>query len=136
MAIGWLITLGYTSGYGTSLSRTEAEGKFYDLALETAGHVVDIAREAVHSGPNVPLMDEDGLTLHDYALHMAKFQDGSLRLETVSGSDGRIVETSVFMMASGGDKSRQMKEAVRRAYLRLLMEAMHFHGLDIQVSVA
>lgn len=134
MTTGWLITLGYVSGATYVLSRQSAEAFLYEAAFDTARHEEDILSYA-EQAKYCPRKDEFDNSLRDYAHKFSQMDDLTIGIKAIRDRAGDVVETSILLLASGGGLSRAMKECTRRAYVRLLMEQMHFRGLDIQVSV-
>lgn len=55
-----------------------------------------------------------------------------LTIKTMKDCDGRL---TVMQMASGGGEDRQIKESMRRAVCRMVMERMHASGMEVSISV-
>jgi hypothetical protein len=124
---GWHISIGYLSGYSTSLNRDEAWVELKREAVHIAQTPAMLAQEAYEFG--APKVDDvDGsYRLADYCtIYSVKPENGC----PLSIDDDR---QEVMITASG---NRTMKEHVARAFVRLLMAAMHRKGIEVNVTVA
>jgi hypothetical protein len=120
--IGWHITLGYNSGHtGDADWQTVC-----DLAVMTAGDTKSLADEAFIYTRKEPL------ELREMIEKVAE----TYQQHDTFGSPLFIDEKQIMILASGGGDWRKAKEHVARAFVRLLMQAVHSLGFDISVSVA
>ncbi len=115
--IGWHIELGYCTGYtGKADWKTVVE-----LAEAIALDSETLATEASLIAPH----------LHDQIVEVAAtYQPDS------NGRPLSMTDVQIMILASGGDLYRTAKEHTARAFVRLLMHAVHERGFDITVMVA
>jgi len=120
---GYTITVGYNSGHSRE-----------DVGRELLAFI-----EALRSSPQTLINEverlEPGLAgpelLAEYAASYGpESTDLTLRIDTADGLP--VIRQS----ASGGGQSRDLKEAFRRAFCRLVMEAMHKLRMEISINVA
>lgn len=57
-------------------------------------------------------------------------------MTTKQGQDASVIikDDCVYMLASGGDIQRVMKESLRRAFIRCVMRRADVFGVDVDVS--
>ena len=126
MATGYTIQVGYLSGYSFNGGNDAAWNILKSVAASIAESAKDIHYEAIKYGS--PDYDYDGdFSLMDVCNTFAlPVKDGGVMIINDT-------ERYIHMMASG---NRTLKEHSRRAFIRLVMSAMHRQGIDINVNVA
>ncbi len=126
---GYRITIGYLSG---------------DSYKGTTDEAWEALKNAVVSMRQSTLLAEFGIfndTRMRAGIDCTATQLAGL-MTHLRGSDAsvKVIEddgdNAVVLLASGGDKSRSMKEAMRRAYIRVIMREMHRQGIEISVRVS
>ena len=133
MAHGYYISLGYDSGSSrdVSIKKDERWAKLRELALEIAADPSKLEIEA-RLGGSPPLVDEEGTKLLRYAqalvIDLASKDNPCVRLNDEA-------EQIEMMCSGGGVKSRGMKEHVRRAFCRLVIQKAHRLGLEVNLGV-
>lgn len=122
MATSWHIIPGYNgwSIYG--------EDEVAEILAEEARRVADdtiaLRNEAYRLAPS-----SNGIRENEMIEYCAKFM-------TRDDATVTIAPGEVYLLASGGGRGRDIKHFTRRAFVRLLLEAMHARGLEINITVA
>lgn len=124
---GYTITLGYNASNdieeaGKELLRIVAQ-------LRTQSQV--ILNEVREYDPGMFNLGEN---VEDYAAAYAAGEDLTLVVQT----GNTVVERegiAIRQSASGSGPSRVIKEAFRRAFCRLVIQAMHRHGYEVNLNV-
>jgi hypothetical protein len=123
MATGFYLTPGYAYSEANSA---------------TAESIMDIARtipldrlraKCVEYGLE-NAVDETGSTLDDYVAAYKELPSKDLTVYFSHEKD------AVCMMASGGRRSREIKEMVRRAFSILVLDACFKRGLAVNLNIA
>jgi hypothetical protein len=124
MGTGYSITLGYQSGYSTCLDQDEAWQALVDCVQALRLQPERIVKEAQRLG--APAACEDHCcTLQQMAEAYSSNDDATLRINQR--------ERYIYQLATG---DRTLKEHVRRAFCRLVIEEMHRQGIEVCLEVA
>lgn len=123
-------SIGYLSGY----DKDEAWKVLKLTTLELCHDPARVVDEAVRFGMNP-------MTACEYA---SAYVGASDELQGTADSTLRIIEgeraegnpPQIMMLAGGAGESRTIKEQIRRAFCRVLMDAMHGLELEININVA
>lgn len=124
MSTGYSIEVGYISGYSFNGNKDKAWEILKNVVASIAELPSDINYEAIKFGS--PVYDHEG----DFSL-MDVCETFSLPVK-----DGGVMiindeKRYIHLMASG---NRTIKEHTRRAFIRLVMYAMHRQGIEINVN--
>lgn len=128
MATGYTIEIGYISGYSFRGDTQEAWNLLAGAASVIARHPHLIEEEALRFGAPKVCPCGCGATLREHAeIYQKEFiiEGGPLLID--------YEKKVVFQSASG---QREMKEHVRRAFIRCVMYEMHKLGIEISVIVS
>lgn len=127
---GYYIELGYQSGYSADFDLDEAWKEMKTVCGEICSRPERIADEAVRLGAPV---EDDGAEIYTYAQSYHNCSDLTIKIveKEKDGEKRRYIQ----QFASGGNPCRMMKEHLRRAFCRLMMEEMHKRGIEINISV-
>lgn len=122
---GYYISVGYNS----SFSADEVWDEFKRVGQEIANKPDAICLEASR-------VDDFGMAeLKEYGEAFVQEQeDLTIRFKDADPND-EDSEPQIVMYASGGDPSRSLKESVRRAYIRLVLQEMHSKQMEINIQV-
>lgn len=125
---GYHISIGYLSDYDKDEAWSVLKMVVLDLC-HNPHHLVD---EAVRLGmlPQIASMYAAAYT--GASRENAGTGDSTLRI--IEGSEDSPPQ--IMMLASGTGESRLIKEAMRRAFCRVLMREMHKLEIEINVNVA
>lgn len=120
---GWHMKAGYSSEF----SKADVWAALKAVVKTICARPEDIAHEAFRVEPNwnVPML------LH-YAEPYRHREDLTLTVHEPVGD----VEGSIDQLASGAGEGRAIKEAVRRAFVRLVIQDMHKQRMDVTLVVA
>jgi hypothetical protein len=121
---GWHIRIGYISGDSCDYNQEQAweilKAEVARLREDTAAIVAELHRLK-------PLLFRRDTQQMLWELAAAyKAEDGDATLTILEDS------REILQMASG---DRELKEHVRRAFCRLVLDVMHKYGIDINLSV-
>lgn len=127
---GYHISIGYLSGYDKDEAWKVLKMTVLDLC-HNPHHLVD---EAVRFGV-------DPRTACEYA---AAYVGASEATQGTEDSTLRIIEKNeaegtppqIMQLAGGSGESRTIKEAMRRAFCRIVMREMHKLEIEININVA
>jgi hypothetical protein len=123
MSTGYTLTIGYLSGHSTKLDKDEAWQELVRCVEQLRVQPERIVQEARRL--NAPETCEEGCcTLLDMA-QAYQHDDGTLVLNHQ--------EHYILQLASG---DRMLKEHVRRAFCRLVIEEMHRQGIEVCLQVS
>lgn len=122
---GYTIRRGYMSGPDWDRADALMRSLAVSLPQDTARLFAEVSRFPFTPGV-------EGEEMWDFCAIYRKpwDQHGPLRL-IEDPDDG----PTIGITASGGGKSREMKEQVARAFVRLVIEEMHRRGYEVCVSV-
>ena len=125
----YYISLGYQSGYaGFVGDKSKCWEKLEELWCRLATDPERIKNEALRLGANEHCED-NCCSIDDYCIRYKEGGDLTLRItKPVGDEEGYIVQ-----YASG---SRELKEQVRRAFCRLLIEDAHRAGIEVNLRVS
>ena len=123
MATGWSLSIGYNSGYSYNGDDQEAWDELVRVTKKLCEHPERIEAEAYAYG--APLADPNGETLFSYCERYREQQGGTITIN----QDQRVIH----QIASG---DRAMKEYVRRAFCRLILQDMHRLNIEVNLIVA
>jgi len=121
---GYHITLGYMSNRNDGANR-EVWQEVVRLALNICDSPELIASEAVALGMSPA-------TAREYAQAYKERFDSTIRFKEADGDS----PAQIMQLAGGAGPSRSIKEAMRRAFCRLLMHECHKREIEINVNVA
>ncbi len=118
---GYHIEVGYNSVH----SKDEVAEKLREVAKAICAKPETILAEVKRvEGRDIP---------ESYAeSYREPWQDATIKI--IEASADRPMQ--VMQLASGGGESRDYKEAMRRAFCRLVLEAMHREQMEVSVVVA
>ena len=120
MSTGYTIKLGYMSDG----DKNAAGEKLVAVVKDICAHPNSLRFEAMRvEGVKIPAEYADS--------YREPWKDATIKI--VPGENG---DPMVFQMASGGGAERGYKEAMRRAFCRLVIEAMHKAGMEVNLTVA
>jgi hypothetical protein len=127
---GYYIETGYQSG----CSREEAWEEIKRITRYLCDHPNLLVKEALEFRAPATA---DGETILDYANKYKEQNDLTCRIiEKQDKLDPDEQIQHVVQYASGGGASRTMKEHLRRAFCRLVMNEMHRKGMEVNVRVS
>lgn len=119
-------------GYNSTLNHVERTGKAWEALKETVSQLRTrtnaIVAEVLREQPNLGPVD----VLVEYAETYG--QDVDRTLTIIEATDDRPAE--IMQLASGGGDARDIKEAMRRAFSRLVIFEMHKRGIEVNFHVA
>ncbi len=116
--IGWHITKGYETGY---TPRGDSDWKRIQEFAVAVASIKELIDEAINFAPD--------------SLH-SKIGEVAATYKSDVGNPLHIGADEIMILASGGGEYRAAKEHVARAFVRILMRAVHERGFDISVSVS
>ncbi len=127
---GYRIEIGYNSAGPTG---AEAWESLKAVALEICGNVAAIAVEVTRLEPSYTI-DE----LHGFVMAYADREDLTVTFhdEPAWHEDVSEFKPYISQLASGGGASREVKEACRRAFCRMVIEAMHRRRIEVNLRVS
>jgi hypothetical protein len=121
------------TGYEITVGYNSAQSK--DDVSDTLAHVVSELRKNQSAIKDEvvrvegPWKGEE--SLDDYAaMYLPANEDATFKVR--KDEDGH---TLVYQCASGGGESRALKEAMRRAFSRLVIQEMHKRGMEVNLNV-
>lgn len=119
---GYHISIGYNAN--GSLNAWALLMETVEEVCAAPGHIIaEVKRETLE------WKDDE---LHDYVYRYKARDDQSITITPPEGDKNG----EVMQLASGGGESRRIKEAVRRAFSRLVMLRMHKLGIEVNLTVA
>jgi hypothetical protein len=117
----YVISIGYNSGrVDDSWENLKA------TAIKICNAPGRIVSEAIRINPEMP--QSHSSLLHEFAEPFKERQD--LTIKAYDESE------TVYLIASGGNVERDVKEILRRAFCRLLIEDMHRQGVEVNLHVS
>jgi len=122
---GYYIRLGYNSGYSSEYSKEQYEEQLLTSINELCIHTHRVVSEVLRLEPTW-----DSSLLEQYTKSYGEKKD--LTLTIARDEEGELV---INQCASGGEVARKIKESLRRAFCRLIMEEMHKKGIEVSVTV-
>lgn len=122
---GYYIELGYMSH---SVPGPEPWKQIVDFAKKLCDQPCRIAIEAERHGMRIETANEYAASYKEQADLTIQFKDAE---PDEDGHKARIVQ-----LASGGGIERDHKEAMRRAFCRLVMEFAHSRQIEVNIYVA
>jgi hypothetical protein len=119
---GYHISIGYNSN-----GRQDAWALLMETVEEVCaapGHIIaEVKRET---------LEWKDAELQEYVERYKARDDSTLTITPPDGDkDGEVMQ-----LAGGGGESRRIKEAVRRAFCRLVVLRMHKLGIEVDLTVA
>jgi hypothetical protein len=111
-------------GYNSSFDRKKAEQYLREIVHAICVDPSVILQEARRLDGDIPDESAEG--------YREPWQDQTIRIYEPEHEDERL---SIVQCASGGGKSREYKESMRRAFNRLVMERMHAMKIEISINV-
>lgn len=123
MSTGYHIEIGYNSAHNRDDAWTELKAVVERLRHQPDLIVAEVRREQ-------PGLASDDV-LRDYAESYGP--DLDLTLKVIEAVGERRPE--IYQSASGGGESRDIKEAMRRAFARLVIFEMHKQGIEVNFVV-
>jgi hypothetical protein len=131
---GYYLSIGYISGYSFRGNRELAWVQLKTLALSLCSHperitasVMEIEPKRLRNGARGLFADELDSFCKQYSIR----DDATIKF--VEGSDPYI---SMLASSGNGDRAREIKERVRRAFCRLLILEAHKLGIEVELKVA
>jgi hypothetical protein len=118
MATSFRIYPGYAYGHATTIEEILEVARSINL-----DHVISKSIEY-----NCPLVDDEGVKLAEY---VACYREIPSKDSTCVVTEGNL-----FSVASGGGKSREMKEIIRRAFFVLVTDECFRRGLSVCLEIA
>lgn len=125
---GYHISIGYLSGY----DKDEAWEVLKKVVLDLCHNPHHLVDEAVAFGMNPASAAEYAAAYVNASEETRGTEDSTLRI--IEAKDGDPPQ--IMQLAGGGGESRTIKEAMRRAFCRLVMREMHKLEIEINVNVA
>lgn len=119
---GYHISIGYNSGAPISA---------WEFLLESVEHISAAPEYIVREVRRETLNWTEEELRPFAARYKAKDDDTLTIIQPTEGANGQVMQ-----LASGGGESRLIKEAVRRAFCRLVMLEMHKMRIEVNVTVA
>lgn len=131
MATGYHLSLGYCSGFSKSQCQAKAWDTFTQWVATMRENTRAIAEETSRLEPSLNAHD-----VWSVAKTFAASAEGCTLTVIDKVDEHGDPSRSVMLMASGGGEYRVIKEATRRAFCRLALEAMHREGIELNISVS
>lgn len=126
---GYHLSIGYLSGG----DKAQAWDTLKTVVLNLCHDPVRIANEAVRLGMNRTTAHECARAFASASLEFQGTEDSTLRIIEGDRAEGN---PQIMMLAGGSGQSRTIKEAIRRAFCRLVMTEMHRRDIEININVA
>ena len=120
---GYRLEVGYLSGG----NREDAWADLKAVGLAICEDPDRIVREVLRLEPTM-----SAVALTEYAQSYQDRVDLTVKFHEAGSASGACI----YQMASGGDPGRTLKEACRRAFCRLVIEAMHAKRIEINMVVS
>ena len=127
---GYHISIGYLSGY----DKEEAWEVLKRVVLELCNAPERIAEEAMRFGMDGAVAREYAEAYRGASLETRGTEDSTLRI--IEGERAEGNPPQIMQLAGGAGPSRVIKEAMRRAFCRLVMYEMHKREIEININVA
>lgn len=123
MATGYTLQVGYLSAGNREEAWREMKAITAALRADPSAITREVLRlESGHTSES----------LDDYAEAYRLDSDATITIHEAIGDR----PACIHQMASGGGESRDIKEAMRRAFCRLVIEAMHRKGIEVTMIVS
>lgn len=123
MSTSYHITVGYNSGFKNSEVESLLRSEVERLCSQPKRILEEVQRV------------EGYLPDKEYGEHYRQpWQDLTIRYSEAEPEND--LEFAVIQSASGGGNSREVKEAMRRAFCRLILEAMNRHHMEVNIHTA
>ena len=128
---GYHISIGYMSG---GPDKEEAWGILKEVVLDLCNAPARIADEAIFFGMERASAVEYASAYVGASIANRGTEDSTLRIIEADGKEK--TPPQIMQLAGGADPSRSIKEAMRRAFCRLVMYEMHKREIEININVA
>lgn len=128
---GYHISIGYLSG--GPVDKDEAWDILKGVVLDLCHAPARIADEAIDFGMDAATASEYALAYAGASLGYRGTEDSTLR---IIEKDNEGNPPQIMQLAGGAGESRVIKEAIRRAFCRLVMKEMHKREIEININVA
>lgn len=128
---GYHISIGYMSG---GPDKEEAWEILKQVVLDLCNAPARIADEAISFGMDRATAIEYADAYVGASIANRGTQDSTLRI--IEADDKEETPPQIMQLAGGTDPSRSTKEAMRRAFCRLVMYEMHKREIEININVA
>lgn len=128
---GYHISIGYQSG---GPDKEEAWEILKRVVLEICNRPHYLIDEAVRFGMQPREAHEYAGAYASACVEYAGTEDSTLRI--IEGPRAEGNPPQIMMLAGGSGESRTIKEAMRRAFCRTVMDEMHKRGIEININVA
>jgi len=115
-------------GYNSSHGKDEAGKRLLKVVAELQAEPTRISQEVHRLRPDLtaaqlsPFIESYRAPISDLTLYINTTDEGLPRVNQVASS-------------GNGPRSRELKEECRRAFCRLVIEAMHREGMEVNLSV-
>ena len=129
---GYHISIGYLSG--GDYDKDEAFEVLKSVVLDLCRAPARIAGEAMNYGMPEALAHEYAQPYTTASLENRGTEDSTLRI--IEKNEAEETVAHIMQLAGGADPSRSLKEAMRRAFCRLVMYEMHKREIEININVA
>jgi|ERR1043165_2461901 hypothetical protein len=129
---GYHISIGYLSG--GPYDKEDAWEILKQVALDLCNAPARIADEAISFGMNRDIATEYAAAYVGASIATRGTEDSTLRIIEANEKEGTAPQ--IMQLAGGADPSRSIKEAIRRAFCRLVMYEMHKREIEININVA
>lgn len=129
---GYHISIGYLSG--GAYDKDEAWEILKTVVLDLCHAPARIADEAVSFGMLLAQALEYAEPYTSASVENRGTEDSTLRIIEKNEAEG--THAQIMQLAGGADPSRSLKEAMRRAFCRLVMQEMHKREIEININVA
>lgn len=117
-------------GYNSTHSKPAVGRRLIEVVEDLQALPEKIGAEVIRIEPNL-----NPVRLRDFTeSYRIPVQDLTLKISEDCERENLPVVTQLASSGSGGD-TREYKEACRRAVCRLVLEAMHREGMEINISV-
>lgn len=120
---GYHMHVGYSGTYSSQHVWSRLKAAVEAVRLNRAALVAEVRR--LEPGFSID-------TLVPFADRYVLGDDSTLKVIDKPDPD----DCQVMQLAGGGGEARDIKESMRRAFCRLVLEAMHREGLDVNLVVA
>ena len=128
---GYHISIGYMSGCP---DKEEAWETLKAVVLDLCNAPALIADEAISFGMDRATALEYAGAYVGASIANRGTEDSTLRIIEADAKEG--TPPQIMQLAGGIDPSRSIKEAIRRAFCRLIMREMHKREIEININVA
>ncbi len=128
---GYHISIGYLS----SGDKDEAWVALKDVVAKLCAEPAIIGMEALRYGMRAENVREYAEAYRSFSVETGRTEDSTLVIKEADPDDPESYH-QVMQLAGGGGESRGLKEAMRRAFCRLVLEEMHRQEYEININVA